>query len=396
MGGIEFNREALYEEVWNEPVTTVAKRYGISGHKLRKYCIQLQVPIPHSGYWMQIKYGKKVERPALLEYEGPDSVVMELPDNPQKKNISLFPEKLRNKTAMEFEVFCSELVVPEKLQKAHSVIADTITYKKKRDKEALSESIRKNAMFLKTSKEQYLRAIIIMNTLMKASEQWNGVIKSNGSDGFRVCIGKDEVSVTIKERTKRIEHVKTEQELKAESKGKYYWAPTYDYPYSGELRITIKSTFSSEKMWSDTPKRKIESKVGEILLSIFVAAENLRIKREEREVELEKRRLTEIERMNFESLKRAETEKLEQLYEKANDHYKAKRIIEFAQDLINCSEHLTDTPEDKEKLISYAKWALQKANWLDPLTINVDPLLGDKHRKWLNDILGIRNKEWWQ
>ncbi|WP_143767879.1 hypothetical protein [Paenibacillus glucanolyticus] len=178
--------------------------------------------------------------------------------------------------------------------------------------------------------------------------------------------------------------MKTEQELKVEAKGKYYWAPRYDYPFSGELRITMKSIFSSGKMWNDTPKRKIEGKVGEILLSIFIAAENSRIKREEREVELEKRRLAEIERRNFESLKRAETEKLEQLYEKANDHYKAKRIIEFAQDLISRSEYLTDTP-------------VEKANWLiDPLTIDADSLLGAKHRNWLNDILGIRNKEWWQ
>jgi len=35
----------LYEEVWAEPVTTVAKRYGISDVALRKICRRLAVPL---------------------------------------------------------------------------------------------------------------------------------------------------------------------------------------------------------------------------------------------------------------------------------------------------------------------------------------------------------------
>ena len=34
----EYEREKLYKEVWNEPVSTVAKRYGVSDVAIRKIC----------------------------------------------------------------------------------------------------------------------------------------------------------------------------------------------------------------------------------------------------------------------------------------------------------------------------------------------------------------------
>ena len=39
-------REKLYNEVWTEPVTTVAQRYDISDNGLRKHCKRLGIPLP--------------------------------------------------------------------------------------------------------------------------------------------------------------------------------------------------------------------------------------------------------------------------------------------------------------------------------------------------------------
>lgn len=41
-------REALYDEIWTDPVITVAKRYGISDNGLRKHCKRLGIPLPPS------------------------------------------------------------------------------------------------------------------------------------------------------------------------------------------------------------------------------------------------------------------------------------------------------------------------------------------------------------
>ena len=65
---MEITRKELYELIWKEPVTKVAEKLGFPAPLLRKYCHQLNIPTPSSGYWSKLKFGKPVEIPALPEY----------------------------------------------------------------------------------------------------------------------------------------------------------------------------------------------------------------------------------------------------------------------------------------------------------------------------------------
>jgi hypothetical protein len=60
-------REKLYEEVWAEPMTTVAKRYDVASGYLARVCEQLNVPRPPRGYWQQLKVGRPPKKPKLPE-----------------------------------------------------------------------------------------------------------------------------------------------------------------------------------------------------------------------------------------------------------------------------------------------------------------------------------------
>jgi hypothetical protein len=60
-------REKLYEEVWAEAMTTVAKRYDVSSNYLAQICDRLRVPHPLRGYWAQLDVGKAPPRPPLPE-----------------------------------------------------------------------------------------------------------------------------------------------------------------------------------------------------------------------------------------------------------------------------------------------------------------------------------------
>jgi hypothetical protein len=60
-----WSREALYKEVWAEPVTTVAKRYGVSGNAIAKVCKKLRIPQPGRGYWAKKEHGYSVRQVAL-------------------------------------------------------------------------------------------------------------------------------------------------------------------------------------------------------------------------------------------------------------------------------------------------------------------------------------------
>ena len=64
-------REELFQKVWAQPVSIVAKEYQITDNALRKRCIHLNVPIPERGYWAKLRAGKPVNRPQLLPLELP-------------------------------------------------------------------------------------------------------------------------------------------------------------------------------------------------------------------------------------------------------------------------------------------------------------------------------------
>ena len=49
-------RERLFQEVWDEPAETVAKRYGVSGAALAKWCTKLEIPRPQRAMSRQVVY----------------------------------------------------------------------------------------------------------------------------------------------------------------------------------------------------------------------------------------------------------------------------------------------------------------------------------------------------
>lgn len=60
-----FERDGLYQEVWNQPARKVALRYGISDVALRNICKKLGVPLPPLGYWAKREAGKSPRVTAL-------------------------------------------------------------------------------------------------------------------------------------------------------------------------------------------------------------------------------------------------------------------------------------------------------------------------------------------
>src|SRR5262249_52559788 len=58
-------RPELYAAVWNEPVTALAMRMGVSDQAVRKACAAMRIPIPPRGYWARIAAGQSSKRPEL-------------------------------------------------------------------------------------------------------------------------------------------------------------------------------------------------------------------------------------------------------------------------------------------------------------------------------------------
>lgn len=64
-------REELFEQVWSEPVTKVAPRYGLSDSGLLKICDRLGVPTPKRGHWAKLRAGQSLPHVELPSTCGP-------------------------------------------------------------------------------------------------------------------------------------------------------------------------------------------------------------------------------------------------------------------------------------------------------------------------------------
>jgi hypothetical protein len=63
-------REELYERVWKEPMTKLAKEFGLSDRGLAKICERNGIPVPPRGSWARKTASQQVKRPPLLAIKG--------------------------------------------------------------------------------------------------------------------------------------------------------------------------------------------------------------------------------------------------------------------------------------------------------------------------------------
>lgn len=82
------SREQLYELVWKQPMTRLAKEFGISDVALKKRCRKLAIPTPSPGYWVKVEHGQKPERVPL-----PATIGAALPQVPASANHSQWPRE---------------------------------------------------------------------------------------------------------------------------------------------------------------------------------------------------------------------------------------------------------------------------------------------------------------
>jgi hypothetical protein len=213
---IEEERIKLFNEVWKEPMVTVAKRYGLSDNGLRKRCIKLEIPLPPVGYWAKIEAGKpvtpKLKLPPLnsnhRNEEGKDSRIIKFinPGILSAEELAVLDGLgLLTKGSKErFLSWFKNIRVPKRVAKYHPLIYEyqnEITYRKERDEEhqfrdVLSLSIsmqlsRSNIQYRKNkavlpicvSDKLTTRALGLMDTLIRLVNELDGsVVVQSGED----------------------------------------------------------------------------------------------------------------------------------------------------------------------------------------------------------------------
>ncbi len=116
---ISLEREALYEEVWADPITVVAARYNLSDVGMAKTCRRLHIPLPGRGHWARVRAGQpatKTPLPPLPENASMRVQVTKLSEDEIELKVAV--KATRQHTPPEVVVVADVLTDPHPLVKA--------------------------------------------------------------------------------------------------------------------------------------------------------------------------------------------------------------------------------------------------------------------------------------
>ncbi len=179
-----WNREELYNEVWEQPLVKLAVKHGVSAVMIGKVCRKLQIPLPGRGYWVKKEFGKPVERLPLPDVKNLPVVQrlkeMKPPDPEQKPDPPPQPTDAEWLRTIDIE---SRTIRIDPLAKEHRLIVLT----RRHLKNARTDN---RGMLLRPYNEPCLDIRVSPVALPRALSIMNAVIHTLETEGFPVSIDK--------------------------------------------------------------------------------------------------------------------------------------------------------------------------------------------------------------
>jgi len=354
-----YEREKLYQEVWAEPVMTVAKRYGVSGVALAKTCRKLAVPVPPRGYWAKIRPNRKVPRPPLPPFRGPKTLtsriyVIEGPIQPEIEQI----------LEVELNVSIpSPVSVLDRLRNPHPLVEQTgeALRNLKPDEFGLIW-YRQKTLDLHVSPGSLSRALRIYDGLIKTMETlgWQVELSGQYQNNTSINVIGHTIQFGIAEELNRAAHVPTPQEERKKARGEYVREIKWDYSPSGRLRIRIKDCGYGDglrKSWADSSRNRLEDQLDEFLDAIrHYAAQKLAWERE-RERKAKEKEAIRTQLAMFHAQREAQKRRIAELEANSVSWNKAQQLRAFVD-----ASRKSGTRDDE-----WIQWALSHADRIDPL-----------------------------
>ncbi|MBZ4644664.1 MAG: hypothetical protein JG777_153 [Clostridia bacterium] len=109
---VKLTRSQLYNEIWEFSVAGVAKKYNVRYADLLVNCKEWDIPVPPSGYWTKLSYGKPVSQIPLPE-SSITEIVLSSATTPKRSKL---PKKVINQMK-QVESKSEELVKLEQSEK---------------------------------------------------------------------------------------------------------------------------------------------------------------------------------------------------------------------------------------------------------------------------------------
>lgn len=362
-----FTRKELYDLVWSQPLSVLARKYNISDNGLRKICLKSNIPLPENGYWQKIRYGKPVNIKHLSEnYSGKNVIVL----NERKIDLDGDTFQVVNPlTELEKAIELNSslpLRVPDRLTNPDRLTTNTIKYYEAVSKFDYRNGIeypsRNEVLSIDVPKASMSRAIRFMDTLIKLLRIRNHAIKFYNNKTIVVVDG-EEIEIRLRERMRVSGNKDSFGGRILENTGEF---------------IFIIGDYRRKEI--NEKKATLETKLSTILA--IIEMEGKRLKEERIEHERRRKIQEEKERIAKEILARKEKElaDFKKLFKLSKRHEEAeviRRYIQKLEDFAISRNELTDTTKEE------IAWARKKADWYDPFIEAHDELLNEVNKEGL-------------
>ncbi|MBO1306834.1 hypothetical protein JZO70_11715 [Enterococcus sp. 669A] len=399
-----YDRSQLYEEVWDKPVTEVAKKYHVSDNVIRKVCKSLGIPTPPAGYWTKVRSGTKMKKTPLpkgnylpSKHGLRNSQWIELEKGQTIEEKLNFLEK---ENLIAVLSVADQILLPDETEKFHSsvtkqrksIVAWQKAYAKNLKKGRGKYNLDRPPMNADNlSEEGVQRMCRILDALIKALEPFDCQLLPD-----RACflIDGEQVGYSFSEAQDKVPHVLTKEEnmemLRYEEEKRlssYAYKPRirkYDYHFNGKLSFKL----CNERRFRDCKAYQLEDRLGEMIIALYEASEYVRQRRLEYEEAQRKReeegRLREERKDRYNK----EVELTIALLNEAEDFEKATRLRNY----ICAAEHSMDKDKFSDEWLA---WAKGKADWLDPTVALEDDCFGRRNHQKDERGKQLEEKRYW-
>jgi hypothetical protein len=350
---ITVKRTVLYDLVWSKPVVKIAKDFGISDVAVGKICKKLNIPKPGLGYWAKKQHGKRTRQTPLpnLRSGDPETYTIKGSMDP---NLNLTSELIEKQKTFE-STSSNKITVKKTLRNPHPLVEQTLLRKKAYDNASYHEfSSLPPGLAMSVSEESFLRAIRIMDALIKALEKrgYTTTAKS-GYDGYTsVRIDGEDIIFDIFESSKNV----TNPEWKPGSFDKQFnLVPT------GKLSLRTKNHFDGQKVISDGKVQRIENRLNDFIVLLVKVSERTKIRHQKR-IEWEK----EIqEKAQSEREIQLEKEREQQMVKELFDNASTWNKCILAKEYVTAVQGHALTESGGGDVDTWVTWAIQQIDQIE-------------------------------
>lgn len=381
MKTIELSRKELYQQVWEEPITKLAKRYDLSDVGLAKTCKRHNIPIPGRGHWAKKASGKVVLQARLPRLSGSESYFSKITFQIRDQTELCESKEIDAQVAFEKDKE-NRIVVSETLESPHKLVKWTWNSLRSgnTDKKGICHQKVAECLDIKVTLSSLDRALRVMDALVRAIEARGYELRQCKSDArLSVVVNGEELDFSLEERIIRKDHLPTEVEKKKIAKRQIYpfQLPQHDYVPTGQLSLRIGGWYQSRATWADAKIQRVENCLNDFLVGLVRSAAEKKSVREKREREARKlqeegRRLEEAAR-----LRKEEQASVDALKKGSEDWHESQQIRSYIEAVRRDAIETTGAIVPGSELDEWLVWATKQADRLDPLTKSPPSILDE-------------------